>query len=161
MSEMELRYLASVAKRSREICEVGSWLGRSSCAIAENTAGHLTCVDTWMGTEEQGTWGKDILADFLANMTGLKNVTAVQLRSVEAAKQFAVEGRKFDMIFLDAKHDYESISEDIRAWSAILRDGGILLGHDFHPNWPGVMQAVHEQIQQFRVVDTIWTTETN
>jgi predicted O-methyltransferase YrrM len=163
MNIVELQYLAESANKSTDICEVGSWLGRSSCAIAENTSGHLTCIDTWLGTEEQEIngeeIGKDVLPKFLINLSHLDNVTAIKTKSLDAAERFSAEGRSFDMIFLDAKHDYASVSEDIRAWIPLLRSGGIFCGHDYHRNWPGVMRAVQEQIQTFRVVDTIWTTE--
>lgn len=159
MSETELWYLARAASRSSEICEIGSWLGRSSCALAENTSGSLLCVDTWLGTEEQGEHGKDILPDFLSNLSHMKNVGTMQSCSLDAAARLSAEGRSFDLIFIDAKHDYESISADIRAWKRLLRTGGVMCGHDFHAHWPGVMKAVREEFEHFRIVDTIWTTE--
>lgn len=37
----------------------------------------------------------------------------------------------FDMIYLDARHDFASVAEDILAWWPKLRCGGILSGHDY------------------------------
>lgn len=37
----------------------------------------------------------------------------------------------FDFIYLDAGHNYDSISKDLRCWWPKLRSGGIFAGHDF------------------------------
>eukprot|EP00434_Breviolum_minutum_P030960 symbB.v1.2.027380.t1/scaffold2805.1/size71130/7 len=46
-----------------------------------------------------------------------------------------------DMVFLDGDHRYESVMDDIKAWWPKLRSGGVLAGHDFAVNFPGVVQA--------------------
>ena len=54
-------------------------------------------------------------------------------------------GLKADMIFIDAEHTYEACQSDIYAFSPLLKDGGILCGHDYWQGaWPGVTQAVDE-----------------
>lgn len=37
----------------------------------------------------------------------------------------------FDFVYLDARHDYRSVQDDIRAWAPKVRPGGILAGHDY------------------------------
>ena len=37
----------------------------------------------------------------------------------------------FDFVYVDARHDYASAMEDIRAWWPKVRRGGILAGHDY------------------------------
>ena len=37
----------------------------------------------------------------------------------------------FDYVYVDARHDYASAMEDIRAWWPKVRRGGILAGHDY------------------------------
>lgn len=50
-----------------------------------------------------------------------------------------------DIIFIDARHTYESVREDIALWGGKVREGGLICGHDYnHPNFPGVTQAVNE-----------------
>ncbi len=54
-------------------------------------------------------------------------------------------GPGFDLIFIDAGHDYESVKADIAAWYPHVRHGGILAGHDYlHRRFKGVTQAVQE-----------------
>jgi Methyltransferase domain len=49
--------------------------------------------------------------------------------SVEAAAR--IEPRSLDFIYLDARHDYASVKEDLEAWCHKLRPGGIFSGHDY------------------------------
>ncbi len=37
----------------------------------------------------------------------------------------------FDFIYLDARHDYCAVAEDIKCYWPKVRPGGILAGHDF------------------------------
>ena len=52
-----------------------------------------------------------------------------RMTSVEAAKR--VPDHSLDFAYIDARHDYESVKEDIAAWGAKVRPGGILAGHDY------------------------------
>jgi hypothetical protein len=36
-----------------------------------------------------------------------------------------------DFVYIDARHDYESVKEDLHAWFDKVRPGGILAGHDY------------------------------
>lgn len=158
MSYSELTYLACTAEKSPMILEIGSWLGRSTCALAANTTGTVWAVDTWEGTAEQGfTVDKEqLFSEFLHNTSGLPIVPVMQ-HSRLAVRQLS--RLRFDMIFIDAAHDYESVKSDISTYFPLLRRGGIICGHDHHNNWPGVKQAVGELLPVYKVIDTIWTSE--
>eukprot|EP00434_Breviolum_minutum_P042133 symbB.v1.2.037488.t1/scaffold5553.1/size25922/3 len=43
-----------------------------------------------------------------------------------------------DIVFLDARHDYEAVLDDVMAWKPKVRAGGILSGHDFSWMFPTV-----------------------
>jgi len=55
-----------------------------------------------------------------------------------------------DYVYVDARHDYAGVKEDLEAWWPKLRKGGLLAGHDFIPDGIvkegdfGVQKAVHE-----------------
>lgn len=54
--------------------------------------------------------------------------------SVEVAQQFLQKSFNqplFDFIYLDARHDYDGIREDLEAWWPLLKPGGLFAGHDF------------------------------
>lgn len=86
----------------------------------------------------------------------------VPLDSVEAAKQF--DNGRFDFVFLDASHDYESMQNNLPAWYLKIRTGGLFCGHDYGGQHYGVKQAVDEFCQnmaydkqlQFRSYTRIW-----
>ena len=46
--------------------------------------------------------------------------------SLNASKQVAEES--LDIVFLDARHDYEAVLDDVAAWKPKVRPGGILSG---------------------------------
>ena len=169
MVPVELTYLAEVASRSHRIAEIGSFQGRSTRALADNTPGVVYAVDTWNGSDEE--WhrallkGKPpnwLLEEFLRNMKGLSNVTICRQTSLEAARRFSDSKTAFDLVFIDASHDYASVSADIKAWEPLLQPGGIFCGHDFNYRaFPGVARAVNELVPRFRVVKgtSLWTTD--
>ena len=36
-----------------------------------------------------------------------------------------------DFVYIDARHDYESVLEDLDAWCPKMKPGGIIAGHDY------------------------------
>ena len=63
-----------------------------------------------------------------------------------------------DLVYIDAKHDYESVKRDIELYLPKIKHKGILAGHDYHHVWPGVKKAVNFAVgtpdKVFR--DTTW-----
>lgn len=49
--------------------------------------------------------------------------------SISAASK--IPDGSLDFVYLDARHDYRSVQEDIQAWAPKVRPGGILAGHDY------------------------------
>ena len=156
----ELTWLAEQASCHHLLLEVGSWKGATACALAANTKGTLTCVDTWQGgdnpdfrkeiAEHTPDWAFE---EFQRNTDGLKNVLRVRMTSLKAA-QF-LWNYKYDMIYLDASHDYDSVKQDILAWRPLLSPGGLLCGHD--RSWDGVAHAIDELVPNHKVgAGAIW-----
>lgn len=52
-----------------------------------------------------------------------------RLTSLQGAERLA-DGA-VDFVFIDARHDYASVLEDLGAWFPKVRSGGILSGHDY------------------------------
>ena len=164
MTDAELEWLAGQATRHYRIAEVGSWKGRSTVALAENTSGMVLAVDTWLGSEEHtpeeiGPEGW-LFRQFSENVKGLPILPVVG-ESVRVAEHFQRVGfRVFDMVFIDGAHDFDSVKADIEAWRPLLQPGGILCGHDFK-SWPGaVAEAVSTVLGEVELpAGSIWLKE--
>src|SRR5712692_8403897 len=65
MSESELRWLSEQAQKYKTIVEVGSWMGRTTRALADNTEGTVVAVDTWEGSQENQEFLKDKPPNYL------------------------------------------------------------------------------------------------
>jgi hypothetical protein len=49
--------------------------------------------------------------------------------SLEAAQR--IPRASLDFVYIDARHDYASVLEDLEAWFDRVRPGGIIAGHDY------------------------------
>jgi predicted O-methyltransferase YrrM len=109
------------------IVEVGVFLGRSICAIApickaNNT--RLVGIDPWFGNDQQHAQCLQNLARFHG-----ENVEIWRRPSLEAVGQFADDS--LDLAFVDGDHSFDAVMADLRAWSAKVKPGGVIAGHDF------------------------------
>lgn len=154
MSPPELEWLAEQASKAGMIAEVGCWMGRSTRAMADATDGVIIAIDTWDGSAENQDELKGKPADYLFDefrtnlLDHIRAGRVVQYRrdSLAAAANYALQRTRFDMVFIDASHDYENVKNDILAWRPLVMPGGLLCGHDYDWGWPGVVHAVRELI---------------
>jgi len=70
-------------------------------------------------------------------------ITFLNKDSQIAAKDFP--DNHFDYVYIDAKHDEESVTIDLISWYPKVRNGGVLAGHDFCRS--GVNTAVKKFFQ--------------
>lgn len=142
------------AKPGAHFVEVGCYGGRSTVYLADLIimSGKditLTCVDHWLGSVEHKERPElaSIYDIFLTSTERARARLGDQFRilksdSAEAAKCFA--NNSLDFVWLDAGHDYVSVSRDIKAWLPKVKEGGILGGDDYP--MAGVGEAVRELI---------------
>lgn len=149
MRDAELQWLAekvySLASDQR-ILEIGSWCGRSTVAMADNTAAVITAVDTWKGTPNEHERflvdkPKEWLWKTFQKNTGMRKVEPFRGPSRDFFRQ---NDLKFDFIFIDGSHYYNDVRIDIIECAKILAPGGILCGHDYSSSFPDVVRAVKE-----------------
>lgn len=53
----------------------------------------------------------------------------LRMTSDEAARR--IPDHALDFVYLDARHDYASVKEDIGLWFPKIKPGGVLAGHDY------------------------------
>ena len=50
----------------------------------------------------------------------------------------------FDMVYIDAVHQYEDVKKDILNWLPKVKERKVIAGHDFQESFEGTMRAVRE-----------------
>jgi predicted O-methyltransferase YrrM len=50
----------------------------------------------------------------------------------------------FDLVYIDASHDYFNVKQDITTWLPKVKIGGVIAGDDYVQGWPDVIKAVDE-----------------
>ncbi len=169
----ELEQLIDLACR-RDVLELGSFMGLSAWGMAQ-TAHSLFCVDTFSANSagQQQMGHLTTLDAFLQAVSRYRNVKHFVGTSEEAHRQANPIGQnteggpfvphgQFDMIFVDAMHDYENVKADIERWWPRVKSGGIMAFHDYgHGDFPGVKLAVDERFGELpnRVVTLGWITK--
>ena len=158
--------------------EIGVQHGEFSEVILDDWRGrHLISVDPWLtDASEQYV---DIANVTQSEHNALYEETKQRLSrfgtrssiwrmtSVEAASR--IPDFSLDFAYIDARHDYESMMEDLNAWHRKVRPGGVLAGHDyldghFTAGLFGVKRAVDEFFGARSVtvyptlLDTPWLT---
>lgn len=77
-----------------------------------------------------------------------ENVTIIKDNSSNALPNLIKMGKKFDMVYVDASHHYEDVSQDILNASILLRSSGILAINDYvydvENEQYGVIEATNE-----------------
>lgn len=152
----------------RKGAELGVSKGRFTifqCATIHDM--EMLAVDLWApqpdnlapGAQTYNTWDHEAsYSDFKAvcEQWFPGRVKIVRSDTVEAAKD--VPDGSLDFVFIDADHSYRGCKRDIEAWSSKVRRGGMISGHDYHPQkWPGVVKAVDEAFaKKATFPDMVW-----
>lgn len=63
-----------------------------------------------------------------------------RMTSIEALGEAVARDERFDFIFIDGNHKLKYVTADLQ-WAALLNPGGLLLMHDYHPNYIDVVIA--------------------
>jgi predicted O-methyltransferase YrrM len=121
-----------ITKIPENVLEVGSFEGRSTCWLLENTNAHVTCVDTWEGSDEHTAENKEGLFErFIDNIEPYKDrVTIHRGFSGEVLRKFQCVPT-FDFVYIDASHYSKDVLEDaILAWR-LVKPGGVVIFDDY------------------------------
>lgn len=128
------------------IVEVGVLHGETTEAIlSEEPEVRMVAVDPWEFHEA----GYDPPVETMGRAEALKvmrrldryrpRIAFFPCRSVDAAP--LVARRSAHVVYLDGDHRYTAVEADIAAWAGVVAPGGVLAGHDYSLDFPGVMLA--------------------
>lgn len=125
----------------RRGAEIGVWKGAYSASFCEaNPDLHMLCVDPWasyqgwldtknsMPRDRAEAFIEQAYREAVTRLAGL-NVTISRKFSADAALE--VPDASLDFVYIDGNHVLEAVTEDLTLWSAKVRPGGIVAGHDY------------------------------
>lgn len=108
------------------IVEIGSHQGRSTVVLASGRA-QVVAIDPFVGGSMFG--GLATREVFLGNLAAAGVADRVELRQVRSGALRLCWTSPIDFLYIDGKHDYWTVSDDLR-WTRFLPDGGRVAIHD-------------------------------
>ncbi len=123
--------------------EIGSLIGGSLWCVNRATEGKKTtkiAIDSF-SSDSYGKPAKEIKALFEENTRGIEYML---IQKLSDAAHGIIPDDSVDLLFIDGSHEYEDVKNDIKNYWPKLREGGVMLGHDFNSFHSGVMRAATE-----------------
>ncbi|HEU5271067.1 MAG TPA: class I SAM-dependent methyltransferase [Jatrophihabitans sp.] len=108
------------------IVEIGSHQGRSTVVLAAAGA-RVVAIDPFVGGAMFG--GPATRDVFLSNLAAAGVADRVELRQVRSGSLRPCWTSPIDFLYIDGKHDYWTVSDDLR-WTQFLPSGGRVAIHD-------------------------------
>ena len=120
--------------------EVGVWKGEFSDFLLSKWKGEkLYSIDPWknFSSDEyidemnirQDEFDK-IHNDVVALLSKHANRSDI-IRNVSVKAASTFKDNTLDFVYLDGRHDYEGIKEDLESWHPKVKPGGLFCGHDY------------------------------
>lgn len=147
-----LNYHFDVSKST--MVEVGIYAGQSTHIFSQYFK-KVHAVDPWKDHDEYEH--KMSVVEGVFDRFKAPNVIKHKKTSLEAAKD--IKDKSIDFIYIDARHEYEYVMEDIKVWLPKLKDSGWMGGHDFYLHEGHINQAefgvAKAVMQNFNIDDVI------
>jgi predicted O-methyltransferase YrrM len=119
--------------------EIGTWRGESAANVA-NVAEECISVDLSEEEMKQRRFSNQFIANIRFYSRGYRNISYIAHNS--QTFDFSSLG-KFDMIFIDGDHSYESVKTDTQNAFKLLRDNNsVIVWHDYGATTERVMWSV-------------------
>ena len=123
------------------LLEVGSYAGESASMFAESGKFmSVVCVDPW-GTGCPKYKKQAELAEVEFDKAVQRHHPVI-IKRKGVLRDFVDSETHVDVCYIDGKHDYRSVLRDVYQAMLFLKPGGIMAGHDYNKDHPGVMKAV-------------------
>lgn len=138
-----------------KIAEIGVYKGRCTAMwnvilINEGIDYDYYAIDHFLGSSEHNK-NFDYYEVSLDNLKPIiDKINLIKNDSVSESKNY--DDEYFDIVYIDASHEYEYVKEDILSWLPKVKNGGIICGDDYHPVWHGVIKAVDEFFGKINIV---------
>ena len=135
--------------KNMTMIEIGSYLGESTIMFAQKFKKVIT-IDPFIDNYDDSEYPKEytplslVYEKFLENISNYSNVFHIRKKSDDAIFDII---DKVDFVYIDGHHTYEQVKKDIINYKKVIKDGGIIGGHDFSDVWQErVVKAVEEYL---------------
>jgi predicted O-methyltransferase YrrM len=146
----------SLLPENAVVAEVGSFAGESAeIFLRTGRVWFMVCVDPFddehasdivKHVDHRGVTMSEVKAAFEDRILGTGLASRVWnppgWTSEQAAAAMSEQGRKFDLVYIDGRHEYKNVKRDLELWSPLVKPGGWLAGHDWMMD--DVKRAVRE-----------------
>ena len=136
----------------KDMIEIGSFVGESTVLFAQSF-GSVTAIDPFLADYDpldptSYLFEFDNVYDtYLARTSPYKNIKTIKATSDEAYEVLKSNFGRFDFVYIDGLHTYDGVKTDIINYLPLVKDGGVIGGHDYtmqHKHLEGVYNAVNE-----------------
>jgi predicted O-methyltransferase YrrM len=130
-----------------KIAEIGVYKGRGTAMwnvilINEGLNYDYYAIDHFLGSSEHNKTF-DYYGTTLENLKPIiDKIKIIKNDSTSESQKYPND--YFDIVYIDASHEYEYVKKDIINWLPKVKLGGIICGDDYTKGWPGVVVAVNE-----------------
>jgi len=153
----------SKAKNGDTFVEVGTWMGKSTCYLAQKLKDkgvNITfyACDLFLTPDlSTGSWSdglitltepnfKNLFVDNLRKQGVDDFVSVVEAHALDFVKQFDAD--RVDFLFLDNDHRPEHVIQELFLWYPRMKKGSIMAGHDVYD--------VQKALDAFKIVHGGW-----
>lgn len=149
-------HLCNLRKLER-VAEIGVFGGGLIKRVLQNcsTVKEYYAVDPWKvyiesydrpphARERSQDWWETIYQKVVVIQKEWPGVVIIKrMESIAAAKELSfkidTDDKKFDAVYIDSIHDVENLCNDIKAWLPLIKDYGVITGHDYIKRYMDMM----------------------
>jgi hypothetical protein len=127
--------------------EIGSYAGESTELFAKNFK-EVISIDPFINDYDLNdvtcTFMKleDVYYKFNERISKYDNIKHIRKTSDDAINDLNEYICQF--VYIDGLHTYEQVKKDIFNYKKLINPNGFIGGHDYHPNWSGIIKGIDE-----------------
>jgi hypothetical protein len=144
-----LKSIMPFLKETKKAVEIGSFYGDSTITLS-NVFGKVYAIDPF--EEDYDKYDVNSKVDmkkveerFKKNTQGINNIYHIKNKSEKAVREF--KNNSLDFVFIDSRHQYDTVKDNINKWLPKLKKQGVMAGDDYYV-WSGVKKAVDEFVKK-------------
>jgi len=139
---------------NKTMIEIGSFVGESTVLFARSFK-EVIAIDPFLADYDPADPTsylfefKNVYETYLERTGDHQNIKTIVSTSNDALDE--LKGLKYDFVYIDGLHTYEGVKTDITNYLPLVKEGGVIGGHDYTKSMPhlvGVYDAVNEMFGQ-------------